>query len=266
MASERDFECWAETFGVTSMGQLEDAPLRIQKMLKKRALRNMICSYFNGIAERNLVSPPREVRIYANETEELEMRDCHVGSVRLIDEFIGQLLTFRKVNALEVAAGDGRLSIDLLRSRFAAIDCFDQCPKAVKKMEQLQEAYGVIKKVDQATMQGYVWEDKYSGIFLRWCIGYLTDKELKAFLQKASLHLHKNENNRTRQFVPESFIIVFDNVAPPCITLGPFDGQIMRNEERIENIFREAGLKIHDKSQLVVLRKRYRPVRAWALY
>ena len=68
---------------------------------------------------------PREVRIYANEIEELEMKDCHIGSIRLIEDFIDQLSTFNKVSALDVGAGDARLTKDTLRFRFTAINCFD---------------------------------------------------------------------------------------------------------------------------------------------
>ena len=54
--------------------------------------------------------------------------------------------------ALEVAAGDGQASRDLLQDYFQAIDCFDQCPNAVHKLEALQERIHKIEKVDQATM------------------------------------------------------------------------------------------------------------------
>ena len=77
-----------------------------------------------------------------------------------------------------MAAGDARLSRNLLSKMFKLIDCFDQCPKAVKKIEKLKLSYDVIKKVDQATMQSFIWEEVYTCIFLRWCIGYLTDREL----------------------------------------------------------------------------------------
>lgn len=53
------------------------------------------------------------------------MQNCHLGSITLLDTFIGQLSTFKKKNALEVAAGDARLSKDLLRTMFNNIDCFD---------------------------------------------------------------------------------------------------------------------------------------------
>ena len=36
-------------------------------------------------------------------------------------------------------------------------------------------------------MQSYFWEAQYSLILLRWCIGYLSDQELVAFLKNAAI-------------------------------------------------------------------------------
>ena len=83
------------------------------------------------------------------------------------------------------------------------------------KLEHLQDRFSELSKIDQATMQSYVWEEEYTCIILRWCIGYLTNEELKKFLIKASAHLHKDSKSKTRNSEPTSFIIVLDNVAPP---------------------------------------------------
>ena len=111
-----------------------------------------------------------------------------------------------------------------MRLRFREIDCFDQCPRAVKKLEHLQERFSELAKIDQATMQSYVWEEEYTCIILRWCIGYLTNDELKAFLNKAKAHLSSDARSRTRTSEPTSFIIVLDNIAPPGQTWGTHDG------------------------------------------
>ena len=115
-------------------------------------------------------------------------------------------------------------------------------------------------------MQSFLWEEQYTGVFVRWCIGYLSDKELIAFLKQAAIHLYKSSKARTRGSNVRSLILVMENVAPPGETLGPFDGQITRNEKDIERVFGRADLSIYDKSDLTVLHKGYRPVRVWALY
>ena len=55
--------------------------------------------------------------------------------------------------ALEVAAGDGQVSRDILINRFEKVDCFDQCPVAIKKLEALRMRFPEIDLVDQAKMQ-----------------------------------------------------------------------------------------------------------------
>ena len=46
-------------------------------------------------------------------------------------------------------------------------------------------------------MQGYHWEERYNLILLRWCVGYLGDEELEAFLRQAAQHLRIGERQPT---------------------------------------------------------------------
>ena len=105
--------------------------------------------------------------------------------------------------ALEVAAGDGRVTRDLLAHYFGRIDCFDQDMGAVKKLEKLQRRHAdQIRKVDQCRMQAYCWDGAYDCIMVRWCSGYIADAELVSFLGEARAHLAKGG----------AHIIVLDNV------------------------------------------------------
>ena len=65
------------------------------------------------------------------------MNLCHFPSIQVLKELFKQLPSLRFDKALEVAAGDGQLTKDLLRLEFREIDCFDQCPTSVKKLELL---------------------------------------------------------------------------------------------------------------------------------
>ena len=53
------------------------------------------------------------------------MLDCHEGSYQILGQFMDELQQLDKGRALEVAAGDGRTTKDLLRHRFEKVDCFD---------------------------------------------------------------------------------------------------------------------------------------------
>lgn len=170
------------------------------------------------LAKRKAKHPfmkPVKVQKFADNEEQDSMEQCHLVSYILLEQFLDELQQLDKGRALEVAAGDGRTTKDLLRHRFEKVDCFDRCPVAVKKLEALRAKYPKIDLVDQATMQGYVWQRQYTGIFLRWCSGYLTDLELVAFLKTAANQLQPSAVKTTRHHSPGAFIFVFDNVLGP---------------------------------------------------
>jgi len=50
---------------------------------------------------------------------------CHTQSVQLIEEILQKFVSLDYSRVLEVAAGDGKLSRDLLSKKFYAVDCFD---------------------------------------------------------------------------------------------------------------------------------------------
>ena len=64
---------------------------------------------------------------------------CHKRSIEHIENLFDKLAEMGTGRALEVAAGDGQVSMDLLQHYFEDIDCFDRCPVAVQKLEELQE-------------------------------------------------------------------------------------------------------------------------------
>ena len=48
-----------------------------------------------------------------------------------------------------MAAGDGRCTRYLLHDKFDIVDCFDQCPEAVKNLEMLRTSIREVDLVDQ---------------------------------------------------------------------------------------------------------------------
>ena len=138
------------------------------------------------------------------------MKECHPKCIKIIKKFFSELKYLDRKRCLEVGAGDGKVTRDLLKDLFVAIDCFDTSFEAVKKLEKLQGLLRVIKKVDQATMQNYYWTEEFTCIFMRWCIGYLSEDEAIAFLKKAKDHLYKKPIESTRSHFPSSYIIVID--------------------------------------------------------
>ena len=68
------------------------------------------------------------------------MRLCHKKSISLLEKIVGELISMGSKRALDVAAGDGIATKDLLVNFFELVDCFDQCPYAVEKLEKMRES------------------------------------------------------------------------------------------------------------------------------
>ena len=83
---------------------------------------------------------------------------------------------------------------------------------------------------------------------------------------KASMQLSGNYKHDFRKRLPESFIIVFENVLYDSEKTFRDEGQRVRSEREIEDIFRQANLRVFKKSERLKVHPDYRPVVVWALY
>jgi hypothetical protein len=220
------------------------------------------------LARKQLKQPnekPRNVQPYANETEQEEMVKCHSASIKYLRSFLDGLAHLGRGRALEVAAGNGIVSRDLLQHKFECIDCFDQCPTALRKLEALRRSVPAMDLVDQATMQSYVWQRHYTGIFLRWCTGYLDDEELVPFLKKAATFLDSNRARSTRSNGPSAFIFVLDNVLEDGEAPLKVEGQWVRKQSDLEQLFRQANLLAHQQTEEIQLHPDFKKTIIWAL-
>ena len=99
-----------------------------------------------------------------------------------------------------------------------------------------------------------------------WCVGYLTQPELVAFLRQAKARLLTLEGRVTRHRPPESYIFIFENLRSDEYTQFEWKGQRVRSQKELEDIFDEAGLLTFKKIGPVAMPDPYGQVMAWALY
>ena len=86
---------------------------------------------------------------------------------------------------------------------------------------------------------------KYNGIYMVWCVGYLTDQELVNFLRTAKSRLITDDEHFTRRSEPKSFIFVLDNLPGEDEAAEVIKGQRLRTKRQLEILFSLAGLIIH---------------------
>ena len=99
-------------------------------------------------------------------------------------------------------------------------------------------------------MQTYKFKSNYDAIFLTWVVGYLDDAQLEEFLKKAAGYLNFNSNRESRKDEPESFINVLDSVIDKTEKSVRWKGQRIRTKGALERIFGNAGLIVHQESDI----------------
>ena len=122
------------------------------------------------------------MRPYADEEEKAEMNDCHEANIRYMRAFLTKIMHKKCGTALDVGCGDGRVTIDLLAESYDIVDCFDLDYDAVEITKSKTFNIPNVRHVDCKSMEAYQFKDQYDGIFLVWCVGYLNDEDLIAFL------------------------------------------------------------------------------------
>ena len=159
------------------------------------------------------------------------MRQCHTRSLEVLKGLLGAITPRSLFRALDVAGGDGRLSKSFLLGQYSRVDIFDQCPIAVEKARKALLGHSRFGYAAQSTMQGFDWKFEYSGIFMVWVVGYLSNPALVSFLRRAKIQLMRGEFRTTRQEHPESFIVVLDNIAEDHQKGKRVKGQLLRTED-----------------------------------
>ena len=119
------FKIWAEAFSVSNTKQVLKGPERIRAMMKDESLKKLITEYLQDKKVKRPAQDAEQIRIFANDAEQSNMEKCHAASIHEIRKLMCELPSMKKESVLEVAAGDGRLSKDLLKDIFQRIDCFD---------------------------------------------------------------------------------------------------------------------------------------------
>ena len=124
---------FCEEYNVTTAIGLEAAPRHIQMLLKVHYLRPQILKFLKWRQSKASSTSVRDVRIYADEDELHEMERCHSRCIAILQDMIRKIDGRSRFRAIDVAGGDGRLTMGLLLDEYDKVDIFDQCPEAVKK-------------------------------------------------------------------------------------------------------------------------------------
>ena len=100
---------------------------------------------------------------------------------------------------------------------------------------------------------------------MRWCLGYVGDQELVAFLKKCKYWLKQYKNSKGSSKERIAYIIILDNVAVDGKEYDAGRGQWVRSKEKIEHLFKLAQLTKILTIFPHKLHREYETVMAWGL-
>ena len=116
-------------------------------------------------------------------------------------------------------------------------------------------------------MQEFKPDAEYDLVALCWCLGYICDEEVVAFLKQCKTSLRGDQMAVTGATEHKAFIIVLDNLPDPAIHSQDKQGeQRLRSPEKLEQLFKEADLTIHGEPIDADLGENALNIRAWKLY
>lgn len=203
----------------------------------------------------------------------LDQRDVAASQKFLTQLFAKNPLPSNPV-ALDVGAGIGRVTKHLLLPRFHTVDMLEQnldylqhsrvfvptndsvaatgtVDKRIACGMQDFDARGVVgaDQVPTGSLQG-----RYNLVWIQWCIIYLTDHDLIAFLRQCAKCL-----------APSGFLCLKDNVARSGFLVDKSDSSIMRSDKYLKHLFRTAELELVRETKQVDFPREVFPVRTYAL-
>ena len=165
-----------------------------------------------------------------------------------------------------MACGEAHCTKEILSKKFCKIDLFDEGQDALDDARKNLGDEPKVGLLSRGRMQDYTFDSQYNLILCRYCVGYLKDDELVAFLKTAAKNLAGRADQRKRSASCESFILVQDQVCQSDKYCEEEKGQRVRSRLELESIFRAAKLRIHKTGEASKVHNDFLPVMIWALY
>ena len=163
---------------------------------------------------------------------EMDTRDSNV----FLDTLQAKRPTLQFDRVADCGAGIGRVTKNLLLSRFDKVDLVEQSPRLMAAAPGYlgQESEGRIKCIVQGLQDFAPAPNTYDVIWIQWVIGHLHDIDFVHFFRRCALGLK-----------PGGIIALKDNSTESCAFLvDKEDSSIARHTEYIRILLRLAGLNI----------------------
>ena len=119
----------------------------------------------------------------------------HLPDVKCSCELLNGLILTKQLkpgNALDLAAGIGRVTEFVLCNFFKEIDLVEKDKKFIDKCKVKFSSNDKIKKIYMESLENFKFERKYDLIWMQWCLENLEDEDLEPFVKKCYDNLNED--------------------------------------------------------------------------
>ena len=119
----------------------------------------------------------------------------YLPDVKCSCELLNGLILTKQLNpgnALDLAAGIGRVTEFVLSNFFKEIDLVEKDKKFIDKCKVKFSSNDKIKKIYMESLENFKFEKKYDLIWIQWCLENLEDEDLEPFLKKCYDNLNED--------------------------------------------------------------------------
>jgi len=155
---------------------------------------------------------------------------------------------------LDVGAGVGRVSRDVLSKFASAVDLLEPAPPLLEKAREIESVVPV-RNYFLSGLQDFVFPDySYWCVWCQWCLGQVPDLVLVQFLEECRRHLQ-----------PGGLVIIKENNSSGDDIFDPEDSSVTRTHEKFKQLFARAGYRVLLTSLQKGMPAGLFPVRIYAL-
>mmetsp|Transcript_579 Transcript_579/g.1956 ORF Transcript_579/g.1956 Transcript_579/m.1956 type:complete len:267 (+) Transcript_579:108-908(+) len=156
--------------------------------------------------------------------------------------------------ALDVGAGIGRVSKNLLLPLFRCVDMLEADANYLKQSETYVADERLEKRIC-CPMEDFMPEKgRYSVIWIQWCIIYLTDGDFGKFVRACA-----------EAVAPGGYVCIKDNVCSKGFVVDKSDSSVTRSESYLKGLLDDAGVTIVKSISQKGFPKELFPVKMYAL-
>ncbi|KAL8995182.1 MAG: hypothetical protein Q9169_005041 [Polycauliona sp. 2 TL-2023] len=159
---------------------------------------------------------------------------------------------------VDCGAGIGRVTAGFLSKVCRVVDAVEPVEKFAKvAREMILTGEGRVGEVYVVGLQDWMPVKPYDVIWIQWCLGHLTDEELKRLLGRCKGALKEG-----------GWVVIKENMSTDIEGKDIFDGEdssVTRTNEKFQTLFQEAGLHLVKTELQSGFPKKLLPVQFYAL-